>query len=474
MTDVPERILFLTGRLAERSLRSVVTDLSQKRGFDFEIEVVGVSVAALMHTGLITRRVSLEGRRFTRAIVPGWCQGDLNDVSRQFGIPFERGPKNLFDLPEFFGMQSRKQPDFDDYDIEIIAEINHAPQLTDRHIMAMANQYRANGANVIDIGCVPGDSWNRVGEVVGMMRREGFRVSIDSFDRAEVESAVKAGAELVLSCKSENVEWLSQLPVEVVVIPDDPQAMDSLQETIVQLESAGTAYRIDPILEPIGFGFAASLQRYFDVRRDFPNAPIMMGIGNLTELTDVDTAGSNFLFAAICQELKIHSVLTTEVINWARSAVAEFDVARRLVFHSLTNHVLPKNLDSQLIMLRDPRVHSLSPEELSEMSGEIEDANFRVFAARGEIHLFNREGHWHGKDPFEVFDQAVKDITPLEQTHAFYLGYEFSKAVTALTLGKQYNQDQALKWGMLTRPESSIHERRRSDSGNRQTDGPPE
>ena len=469
MSDGSERILFLTGRLAERSLRSVVGTLSEQRGFEYEIEVVGVSVAALMHTGLVIRRVSLENREFTRAIVPGWCQGDLNEVSCHFGVPFERGPKNLFDLPEYFGMQSRRKPDFDDYDVEIIAEINHAPQLTDRQIFAMANHYRANGANVIDIGCVPGDSWNRVGDVVGMMRSEGFRISIDSFDRTEVEAAVTAGAELVLSCKSENIDWLSQLPVEVVVIPDDPQALDSLSGSIERLEVAGCSYRVDPILEPIGFGFAKSLQRYFDVRKQYPDAPMMMGIGNLTELTDVDTAGANFLFAAICQELRSHSVLTTEEINWARSAVAEFDIARRMVFHSLTKHVLPKNLDSQLIMLRDTRVHSLSNEELQEMSHEIEDANFRVFASNGEIHLFNREGHWHGKDPFEVFDSAVNDIEPLEQTHAFYLGYEFSKAVTALTLGKQYTQDQALNWGMLTRPEISAHERRSATNPN---DGP--
>ena len=470
MTDSPERILFLTGRLAEHSLRSVVRSLSESRGFEYEIEVVGVSVAALMHTGLIARRVSLEGRSFDRAIVPGWCQGDLNELNRQFNIPFERGPKDLFDLPEYFGMQARGEIDLDFYDIEIIAEINYAPQLTDREIVALAMNYRANGANIIDIGCIPGDSWSRAGEVTQLLRREGFRISIDSFDQAEIESAVAAGAELVLSCKSDNVGWLTELPVEVVVIPDDPHAIDSLQQTIDQLEATQTSYRIDPILEPIGFGFAASLQRYFDVRRQWPDANMMMGIGNLTELTDVDTGGMNFLLAAICQELEIHSVLTTEVINWARSAVAEFDVARRIVRHALTEHVLPKHLDSRLIMLRDPRVHSLSAIELTEMSTEVEDANFRVFAAAGEIHLINRDGYWRGKDPFEVFDRAVAEIEPLEQSHAFYLGYEFSKAVTALTLGKQYTQDQPLKWGMLSRPEISAHERRRSDQLRQQPD----
>jgi hypothetical protein len=43
--------------------------------------------------------------------------------------------------------------------------------------------------------------------------------------------------------------------------------------------------------------------------------------------------------------------------------------------------------------------------------------------------------------------------TDVDPSHAFYLGYEMAKAVTALTLGKDYRQDQALHWGHLTRPE---------------------
>ncbi len=62
---------------------------------------------------------------------------------------------------------------------------------------------------------------------------------------------------------------------------------------------------------------------------------MMMGIGNVTELTEVDSAGVNMILAAICEELGIQSVLTTQVINWCRSAVAEFDMARRLVRHAV-------------------------------------------------------------------------------------------------------------------------------------------
>jgi dihydropteroate synthase len=194
---------------------------------------------------------------------------------------------------------------------------------------------------------------------------------------------------------------------------------------------------------------------------------MLMGIGNVTELTEADTAGMNILLAAVCQELRIFSVLTTEVINWARSAVREFDFARRLIRHSVANSVLPKHLDSSLVMLRDARVNSLGEAGLEQLAAQLKDPGFRIFVEGDEIHLMNRDGHWRGTDAFELFDEALA-VNDIDASHAFYLGYEMAKAVTAMTLGKQYNQDQALRWGMLTVPEVSAHERRkriRSKSG---------
>ena len=42
----------------------------------------------------------------------------------------------------------------------------------------------------------------------------------------------------------------------------------------------------------------------------------------------------------------------------------------------------------------------------------------------------------------------------IDPGHAFYLGFEMAKAITAQTLGKVYAQDEALDWGFLTRPEN--------------------
>jgi hypothetical protein len=85
----------------------------------------------------------------------------------------------------------------------------------------------------------------------------------------------------------------------------------------------------------------------------------------------------------------------------------------------------------------------------------VTDPNYRIFAERGEIHVLNGSIYLCGTDPFEVFERLAAADEKLDVAHAFYLGYEFAKAVTALTLGKNYTQDQALRWGFLTVPEVS-------------------
>jgi len=438
----------------------VVPGLSERHGFDYGIAVLGISVAALMHVEWVARKLTVPAG-VTRIILPGWCQGDLDALNRRWNLPFERGPKDLFDLPEYFGQGKRPAADLSRYDIEILAEINHAPQWNHDELMRRAEQYRRDGADVIDLGCIPGSTWPGINATVRRLRSEGFRVSIDSFDRAEVEAGVEAGAELVLSANQSNAAWAKDIPAEWVVVPSDPSKPETMVQTAAELSQAGRGIRLDPILEPIGFGFAASLERYYQTRRQFPDTPMLMGIGNLTELSDVDSAGINFLLAAICQELNIRSVLTTEVINWCRSAVKEFDLARRVVRHSIDRRVLPKRISDELVLLRDPKLRELGEPAMAELTGRLTDPNFRIFAERGEIHVMNRDGYWHGDDPYEVFDRLVAETKPISAEHAFYLGYELSKARTALTLGKNYVQDETLRWGFLTMPEESAVARRK-------------
>ena len=453
------RILFVTGRLAEPALRSLLDDLAPRSGFEAEVAVLPISVAALMTPKWVASH--LEPRdAIDRVIVPGHCRGDLSAIETAVGAPVERGPEDLRELPRTFSTERTDLADYGRFDIEILAEINHAPRLTTEALIATAASYRSEGADVIDVGCDPDGGWEGVGAAVAVLKARGFRVSIDSFDPREVASAVAAGAELVLSVNASNREQAAAWGVEVVTIPDRPGTLDGLEETVECLKRHRVPFRIDPVLDPIGFGFAAALGRYIEVRRRFPDAPIMMGVGNLTELTDVDSAGVNAVLIGFCQELGIRSVLTTEVINWSRSSVREIDLARRLMYHAVSHKTLPKHVEPGLVTLRDARIPTFGRRALEEIATRVKDGNWRIFAEDGTIVAINGQNFLTDTDAFRLFEKmAVTD-----PSHAFYLGWELMKAKTALTLGKNYRQDQALDWGYLTEPEVSHRERKRIEN----------
>ncbi len=451
----PPHWLLVTGRLAEPALRRTLEGLAPHGGFAYTVATLPISVIALAPTDWIARHLALPSN-VTHVLVPGLCPGELGPVEAATGLPVQRGPKDLRDLPEFFGAPAGRPPGYGEYDIEILAEINHAPRLDRESLRAAARAYQASGADVIDLGCDPGSTWTGVGDAVRALRAEGLRVSIDSFDAAEVEAAVHAGAELALSVNATNRKAARSWGCEVVALPDDLATLGGLDETVEALLSAGVPFRIDPVLEPVGLGFAASLGRYLEVRRRYPDAEILMGVGNLTELTDADSSGLNVLLLGFCQEIGVRSVLTTEVINWCRSCVRELDLARRLVYHACRERVVPKRLEPDLHLLRDPKLRVHGDVTLADLAARVSDRNVRLFAERGLLHVLNNQVHLRGTDPFELFARLC-ERQAVEPAHAFYLGYELAKAVTALTLGKNYNQDQALRWGFLTAEEKSAH-----------------
>lgn len=449
---IRKRLAFVTGKLAERSLREVLGQMENKIDFDYDVFSMPISVAALATTDWIASHIKLS-QKYDRIVIPGLCRGELDSIQDKFSTDVVRGPKDLQDLPEFFAIDQEKKSNFGKHDIELIYEINHAPSLTLQELHKQANDAICQHADIIDLGCNPGETWHAAGDAVRLLKSEGYRVSIDSFNPKEIELAVAAGVDLVLSVNSSNRHLAKDWMVEVVAIPDTPDNLDSLQETVSFLNDANVPHRIDPILEPIGFGFAASLQRYWQARQLFPNVEIMMGIGNLTEMTEVDSAGVNMLLLAICQELGIRSVLTTSVINWCQSVLLELHTARKLSYYAVNHNVVPKHLDSGLVMLRDAKLKYKDRNELRRLADQIKDKNYRIFVSGNEVYLFNHRCFLHAKNPYELLAMLMQTDPEITADHTFYLGYEISKAFTALTLGKNYVQDQSLSWGILTVPE---------------------
>ncbi len=383
----PQRVLFVTGKLAEPALRRTITELAP--AFAWDVAVMKITVAALMTTPWIARFLQVPPGT-DLVLIPGLCEGDPAAIATRVGVTVEKGPKDLRQIPEYFGRAAVAR-DYGAYDIEILAEVNNAPRLTREEIQREAAHYRASGADVIDIGCTPGRAFPELAAVVSDLTAAGARVSVDSFDDGEIRTAVGAGAELVLSVNRSNLAVAQELagtPTRVVVIPDFGQGLETLEPSVAALERWGVSYLIDPVIEPIGFGFLASLERFAEAHRRYPTAALFMGVGNITELTAADSTGVNALLIAVCQEVGVRAVLTTEVIPWARGAVREIDIARRLMYHAVAHHTLPKSVDDRLVTVKDPAILAFTLEELRELQRAVTDPNFRIFTDRDTITVF--------------------------------------------------------------------------------------
>ncbi len=444
-----DKLLFLTGKLAEKSLNKVlaeVTDNPKTPSFKYRVEQIGVSVAALMTPEMITRRLKSTGDA-NKMILPGLCQGDLSQLHRQYGIPVERGPEDLKDLPQYFGQQGIA-PDLSQYSCQIFAEIVDAPDLTVDEIVIKAEKFRAQGANVIDLGCLPNKPFKHLADAIKTLKQAGLSVSVDSMNSDELLLAGKAGANYLLSLTEETL-WIADVVASTpILIPSRPGHMASLYKAIEFCLKNNRPFIADAILDPIHFGLADSIVRYHKLRKKYPNIQIMMGIGNLTELTDADTTGINALLFGLISELDINAVLATSVSSHAVNAIAEADIARRVMHAAKRDSRLPRGYSTALNGLHDRKPFSYNNQEISEIAAQIKDPSFRIMANETGVHVFNRDGLLVDVDPFAFYPNLGVEN---DASHAFYLGVELARAQIAHQLGKRYVQDEALNWGFATK-----------------------
>jgi dihydropteroate synthase-like protein len=440
---VADRYLFVTGKLAAPALHATLE--RSKLPFEYEVAVMKITVAALMTADWIAKRLEVPDG-VTRIMIPGMCQGDVDALSQQFAVPAEKGPADLKRLPAHFG-QADARSRYGGRDIRVFAEINNVPHLDRERIVEAASYFRDSGADVIDLGLSLDRRWLDEGpSVIADLKARGFTLSIDTLDPDEILMADEAGIDYVLSLNGQNLSVADKLRATPVLIPDTPEDLDSLDATIARMQELGKPFMADPIIEPIGSGFAASLGRYLEVRRRHPDVEMFMGIGNLTELTEADTTGVTALLLGFCQELGIRNVLTTEVINWARGAVRETVLAAQLMHFAQQEGTPPKHVDGRLLTIKDEEFRPYTEAELRELHESITDPNIRIFSDADWIYAFNADRFVKGTDINQIFDELGVD----EHTHAFYLGKELMKASIARGLGKNYRQESPLDWGYLT------------------------
>ena len=435
-----EHILFLTGSLAEKQLRSILEKMQPE--FTYTVHQLGLKVAALMTADMIERRLT-DTFGATKIIVPGRCRGDIIALSEKLGIPVERGTEEVKDLPLFFGKKIQIA-NLDNYSVKIFAEITDAPNLTVPEILNRAAYYRKNGADVIDLGCLPSTPFPHMEDAIATLKQAGFLVSLDSLDTTDLLRGGKAGADYLLSLHESTLWIADEVNATPIIIPETHTDLDSLDRAIKIMQAKNRPFVVDPILDPIHFGFTASIVRYHEVRKNHPDVEMMLGVGNITELTHADTAGMNALLMGICSELNINHILATEVSNHAARAIKEADLARRIMFAAKEHDTLPKHIHSGLMALHEPAAFPYSLDEIQELAAQIKDPSYRIQISENAVHIFNRDGFHSATDPFELFPKLGVEN---DGGHAFYLGVELARAEIAQKLGKRFNQDQSLDWG---------------------------
>ena len=215
--------------VAEARLVETVGALGLPHG-SWRVDNLGIKVAALMTEAIVKNRLK-EPLQADRVIVPGRSRMDLDKLGTHFGVPFERGPDELVDLPQHFG-KNGKPPDLSGHDLSIFAEIIEAPTLTSDEIVRRASVLAAAGADVIDIGCQPDTPFPHLEDTVARLKTAGYRVSVDSGDLSELRRGALAGADFVLSLDETSLDAVSGTGCVPILVPKPHGDLASLLRAI--------------------------------------------------------------------------------------------------------------------------------------------------------------------------------------------------------------------------------------------------
>ena len=173
-----------------------------------------------------------------------------------------------------------------------------------------------------------------------------------------------------------------------------------------------------------------------------------MGTGNLTELTDSDSAGVNATLMGLASELSVDAVLVVQVSGHCKNSIKETDAARKIMYYSKKNKRLPFRIDNSLMGMSERKPTRMTKKEIDEIKNFIKDKNYRIYLTESGVNIFNSETHIIESDPFHFYDKLNVDK---DASHAFYLGVELARAQIAWQLGKNYDQDNELEWGVASK-----------------------
>ena len=465
------KILLVTGKLAEKEVRKI----AEKFGCD--IYVANVDVASFITPKHIE---NLDLSNYDLVIVPGLAKGRWKDFEEEKGVKVRLGTIHYSDLPYILERieeielsheipacrmlklkAEEKMKLIDSIEecyfhignvkvggrIKIVAEIVDATSLDEDSLIEKINYYLESGADIIDLGIPIDFDLKDVERIVKIARDNCDALSIDTFNRKAIEIGVKHGIDMIMSISYENMNCLDLVRDRaVVVVERDVEKLLKLVEIVRGFTDKIIA---DPILDIKVF---QSLMRYYEFRSKC-DYPLLMGVGNVTELMDADSIGINALLTYIAEEIGCQLIFTTEASDKTRGCIKELRVATYMAKASKLKNSPPKDLGFDLLVLKEKRIKRERGEVKNVIEAKPSDfvrdpkGDFRIWV-KDKIYCQHENLTIVGNNAKEIIDTVIRLNLISRFDHASYLGRELKKAEIALKLGKSYVQDEELNFGI--------------------------
>ncbi|RLG56333.1 MAG: dihydropteroate synthase-like protein [Candidatus Hydrothermarchaeota archaeon] len=349
-----------------------------------------------------------------------------------------------------------------DFPIRVLAEIVGAEKLSNEEILKKAKYFKSSGADIIDLGFGK-ENAERVREAIELLRKHGISpISIDTNEIENIRAAIEAKVDLILSFDREMLEEFRNIEIPSVIVPsmknvpkNPEKRLALLEENINYAKKRGFKKIIaDPILNPLNHGLVESIIAYKKFSEKY-TLPLLMGVGNVTELLDADSIGVNALLCGIASECNVSIVFTPEHSDKAKGSVRELSLASKMMFLSKKRNSPPKDLGIDLLLLKEKRIkrekfdakikniikakrkHDYTPNTKGYFKIFVEDEKIVC------IHFKNNKPTIiiEGTNAKEICDTIITLDLISSPEHAMYLGRELQRAEFAMRYGKSYIQD---------------------------------
>ncbi len=498
------RILLVTGKLAEKGVRETAAELSKIWGWRVDVAVLNIQVAALMTPRFIELRIGrFNPKKYDYVVVPGMVRGPLDSLTRRFGSRFVKGTMHYLDLPEALmeiGIEKLSssipadmllserakrrllealeeiEGSIKNYveiggckipsnppPLRVAYEVVNAETLSEAVIKDKLEYAERIGVDIVVLGFNYDASPKQVSRAVRWASRlTNLPIGVDTRP-ANFKVALEAGAELFLSLTSkelaENADLIKEKAVILTPNPNSRDKVRSLARAIRKAVELGFEKIIaDPILDPpINPGTLRGLTAAAKLKQMFPEVPVMLGAGNVTELIDADSPGVNALISTLSIEAGASILMTVEASHKTRHSAAELKLAATMASIAARKKTHPKNLGIDLLILKEKRGEAWEAPRKGRLVRVAETPTiykpdpkgyFKISVTGDAIRVVyqGKEGAitFEGRSAAPMLRSVLEMNLVSQLDHAAYLGYELSKAEIALKIGKTYTQDRPL------------------------------